>query len=166
MENLIISKSICPSVSYDTRNDQLQPRGFVTARAVWGCGSPQLPGTPCAPALDTSLRGWAGRTFLGWQSAESVLELDRTRPTRLVLLVSSLGSAPAPCQAPSWLHPSASRAQELQGRALPVPPPRHRDWHWGLGLPAPACIGRSCLGIAQAGLCAKWRPVQPCAVML
>lgn len=78
---------------------------------------------------------------------------------------------PQPCQAPSWLHPSASWAQELetasataqaQGLALGTP----RDWGCWL-LPAFLEHGRSCLGIAQPGLCAKCcRPVQPCAVML
>lgn len=166
MENLIISKSICPSVSYDIRNHQLQPRGCVTITGSGGPGSPQLPGTPVLQLGEDGLGGpsWDGKAQNPcWIWARPVL------PAVCCLLapLGVLQLPPQPCQAPNCPHPLPPGLRSW--RALPVPP-QALGTPWDRGcwlLPAFLEHGRSCLGIAQAELCAKcWSPVQPCALML
>lgn len=108
MENLIISKSICPSVSYDIGNNRLQPSGVRDPSGV--CGDTGLISSVTPHVCGHVPVAGAGGASLGWRGAESFLDMDRICPARPVSLVGSIVPLP-------WV-------KSWRGQALPSDTPR------------------------------------------
>lgn len=146
MENLIISRSVCPSVSYDISNDQLQPRGCVTTT---GSAGPWVSSAPWHPTCSSS--GHIPER-LGWEDLPGMAKcrilpgFGQDKSYKICVACWLPQKPPAPTTAlpgtqlasPFCLPGSGAGAQ-----ALLVPPPGTGTGTWnpsGLGLPPPACI--------------------------
>lgn len=158
MENLIISKSICPSVSYNIGNHQLQPWGLrVPSGVCRAVGSHQLPHTPRAP-LGTHPEGLED---LPQDSKCRLLPgCAQGSRARIVLLAGSLcqGNAPAPASVPpgfmSWrglIVPSDTPC--AQGYLMQTDPSPGSAF---LALASASTVGCAGLGVLQAGQVCDW----------